>query len=324
MNSIGKTISEMFGLPPDWHVSMAPQGTVEWLEARKGCVTGSRAKDACDFSDGLTDQQRTYVSAVLAGKTEAEAMQAAGYKASPRAEAVVKAIAGTLVEVPSSIALTYARDTALGRVCPAWERDVYQTAVMRQGQEQEAFARRAYEARTGYMVDAAGFICTPDRKIGVSIDGLVYDEPGQRGGIEVKTLLGANPLFEVLVDGDISAYVHQCHLNTWAWNLNWIDLCLWAPDLPVEDARLTVIRIERDQDFIDDMLLKLVRFERLVEKCVQQLQDFQAGVKADTADTPPGVDAAPAPVEPRADTPTKPAAAAPATTKPAELADADF
>lgn len=320
--STGPTIAQMFGLPADWHVSMAPQGTVEWLEARKGCVTGSRAKDACDFSDGLTDQQRTYVSAVLAGKTEAEALQAAGYKASPRAEGVVKAIAGTLVEVPSTVALTYARDTALGRVCPAWERDVYQTAVMRQGQEQEAFARRAYEARTGYMVDAAGFICTPDRKIGVSIDGLVYDEPGQRGGIEVKTLLGANPLFEVLVDGDITAYLHQCHLNVWAWNLNWIDLCLWAPDLPVEEARLTVIRIERDQDFIDDMLLKLVRFERLVEKCVQQLQDFQAGVKAGAvaADTPPWVD--PAPAAPAApNTPAPVAAPAPA---PVELADADF
>lgn len=315
------TIAQMFGLPADWHVSMAPQGTVEWLEARKGCVTGSRAKDACDFSDGLTDQQRTYVSAVLAGKTEAEAMQAAGYKAAPRAEAVVKAIAGTLVEVPSTVALTYARDTALGRVCPAWERDVYQTAVMRQGQEQEAFARRAYEARTGYMVEAAGFICTPDRKIGVSIDGLVYDVPKQRGGIEVKTLLGANPLFEVLIDGDISAYLHQCHLNIWAWNLNWIDLCLWAPDLPVEEARLTVIRIERDQDFIDDMLLKLVRFERVVEKCVQQLLDFQAGVKADTADTPPWADPTPA------DAPPKPAAApapAPATRASVELADANF
>ena len=31
--SMGKTVAEMFGLPPDWHVSMAPQGTEEWLKA---------------------------------------------------------------------------------------------------------------------------------------------------------------------------------------------------------------------------------------------------------------------------------------------------
>lgn len=299
MNSGEMTIAAMFGLPADWHVSMAPQGTVEWAESRKGCVTGSRAADACDYTDGLTTQQRTYVAAIKAGASEAGAMQAAGYKAAPRAEAVAQAIAGTLVEEPSAVALTYARDTALGRECPAWERDVFQTSVMKAGQVQEHYARRAYEIRTGYMVEAAGFVCTPDRKIGVSIDGLVYDEPGQRGGIEVKSLLGSNVIFDVLIHGDISAYVHQCHLNTWAWHLDWIDLCLWAPDLADEDARLTVIRIHRDQDFIDDMLLKLVRFERLVESCVQELREFMASKKAGAipADTPPWADATPTPAK---------------------------
>lgn len=314
--SMGKTVAEMFGLPPDWHVSMAPQGTEEWLKARKGCVTGSRAADACDYTDGLTAQQRAYVVAIKAGQSEAGAMLAAGYKAAPRAEAVMQAIAGTLVETPSAVALTYARDTALGRECPEWDRDVFQTSVMKQGQVQEHFARRAYEIRTGYMVEAAGFVSTPDHKIGVSIDGLVFDEPKQRGGIEVKTLLGSNVIFEALIDGDISAYIHQCHLNTWAWHLDWIDLCLWAPDLVVEAARLTVIRIRRDQDFIDDMLLKLVRFERLVEQQAQLLRDFQAGAGADAP--PPWVDAPPAVA------PTQPATAATTTPASVELADADF
>jgi len=292
--SIGRTIAEMFGLPADWIVSMAPQGTVEWLAARKGCITGSRAKDACDFSDGLTKQQRIYVNALKAGYPKESALALAEYKSEPRAEAVAQAIAGTLVETPSAVALTYARDTALGRECPDWDRDVYQTSVMRQGQEQEHYCRRAYEIRTGYMVEAAGFVATPDRKIGVSIDGLVFDEPGQRGGIEVKTLLGSNVIFDVLIGGDISEYLHQCHLNTWAWHLDWIDLCLWAPDLTVESARLTVIRIERDQDFIDDMLLKLMRFDRLVESCVCKLREFQAGKKPGDAaiGNPPWADTA--------------------------------
>ena len=279
------TIAEQIGLPADWHVSQAPQGTPEWDAARKGCITGSRARDASDFSDGMTEQQRLYVAAIKSGMPEARAMMVAGYKAPPRADVVAQAIAGCIVETPSAVALTYARDTALGRVCPQWERDVYQTSVMRAGQEQEAFARRAYEARTGYMVEAAGFISTPDRRIGVSIDGLVLDEPGQRGGIEVKTLLGSNVLFGVLVDGDISEYRHQCHLNAWAWHLDWIDLCLWAPNMPDEESRLTVIRIHRDQEFIDDMLVKLVRFERLVQASEQQLRDFIAG--RSTAAVPP-------------------------------------
>lgn len=287
------TVAQMLGLPADWIVSMAPQGTEEWLKARKGVISGSRAKDACDFSDGLTTQQRTYVDAIKAGQPQEQAMALAQYKAAPKAESVMQAIAGTLPEVPSTVALTYARDTALGRVCPDWDRDVFQTSVMRQGQEQEAFARRAYEMRTGYIVEAAGFICTPDRKFGVSIDGLVYDEPNQRGGIEVKTLLGSNVIFDVLIGGDTSEYLHQCQMNIWAWNLDWIDLCLWAPDLPNVESRLTVIRIERDQDFIDDMLMKLVRFDRLVESLCQALQDFMAGkTPAEaSADGPPWADA---------------------------------
>lgn len=318
-NSIGRTVAEMFGLPADWIVSMAPQGTPEWLAARKGCITGSRAKDACDFTDGLTTQQRIYVNAIKAGASQESAMALAEYKSAPRAEAVAQGIAGTLVETPSAVALTYARDTALGRECPDWDRNVFQTSVMRQGQEQEPFARRAYEMQTGYMVEAAGFVATPDRKIGVSIDGLVFDEPRQRGGIEVKTLLGSNVIFDVLIAGDISEYLHQCHLNTWAWHLDWIDLCLWAPDLAVESARLTVIRIPRDQDFIDDMLLKLIRFDRLVESCVCELREFQSGAKpvqVESDSTP----AAAAPV-------LAPAAAAPAPvtkTACAELAEADF
>jgi exodeoxyribonuclease (lambda-induced) len=264
--STGPTIAQMFGLPADWHVSMAPQGTVEWLEARRGCITGSMAKVARD-----------------------------------------KLKSGE----PTKAAITYARDCARERAGAGSGDPVFETAAMRFGSEQEAYARRAYEARTGYMVDAAGFVCTPDRKFGVSVDGLVYDEPGQRGGVEIKTIVGSNPLFEAVVGGDISAYIDQCDMNTWAWVLDWIDLILWAPDLPSEAARLTVIRLHRNQDRIDALLADLVVFDRVVDGYAAQLRTFIAGPADPTpADAPPKPAAAPAP--------------APAAAKPVELTDADF
>lgn len=276
--STGPTIAQMFGLPADWLVSMAPQGTIEWLEARRGCITGSMAKVARE-----------------------------------------KLKSGE----PSKAAITYLRDTGRARAGAGDGEEVYQTAAMRFGTEQEPHARRAYEARTGYMVDAAGFVCTPDRKIGVSVDGLVYDEPGQRGGIEIKTIVGSNVLFEAVVAGDVSAYIDQCDLNTWAWVLDWIDLCLWAPDLPDPEARLTVIRIPRNQERIDALLADLVAADKVADSYADQLRAFMARGKAPAAaDTPPWE----ATESAAAALPAKPAAAAPAPIPraPAVLADADF
>lgn len=247
--SMGKTIAEMFGLPHDWRVSMAPQGTVEWLEARRGCITGSMARVARE-----------------------------------------KLKSGE----PAKTAITYAKDTGRARAGAGDGDEVFVNAAMRFGTEQEPYARRAYELRTGYMVEAAGFVCTPDRKFGVSVDGLVYDEPGQRGGIEIKTIVGSNVLFDAVVDGDISAYLDQCDMNTWAWVLDWIDLCLWVPDLASEEARLTVIRIPRNQDRIDALLADLAQFDKLVERYADKLRKFEASKKSTPADTPPWVDAAPA------------------------------
>lgn len=304
--SSGRTVAEMFGLPADWVVSMAPQGSDEWLAARRGCITGSRAKDARDSSTGLTDQQTIYVAAIKQGKTQDEAMAAADYKMPPRAEAVSKALAGTLERSWGATAILYARDVARERV-GATVQGIYENAAMRFGSEQEAHARRAYEMRTGYMVDAAGFVCTPDRKFGVSVDGLVYDEPGQRGGIEVKTIVGSNPLFDAVVDGDITAYIDQCDMNTWAWVLDWIDLILWVPDLPNEAARLTVIRLHRNQDRIDALLADLVEFDRTVDCYADKLRAFIAGPASATTQPSPAS-----------------TADAPTTLAPAELADADF
>jgi hypothetical protein len=274
MNTISRTIAEMFGLPADWIVSMAPQGSTGWLDARRGCATGSMAKVAREkLKNGN----------------------------------------------PSKAAETYARDTARARAGAGNGDEVYVNAAMRFGTEQEPHARQAYEIRTGYMVEAAGFVCTPDRKIGVSVDGLVFDEPGQRGGVEIKTIVSSNVLFESVIGGDYSAYVDQCDLNTWAWCLDWIDLCLWSPDLATPDSRLTVIRIWRNQDLIDALLLDLAAFDVVVEGYAETLREFMGGAASSPTKVEPGSTPAP---------PAVPAPAVAAVRKPAaspvELTEAAF
>jgi exodeoxyribonuclease (lambda-induced) len=194
----------------------APQGSQEWLDARRGVITGSRFKDA------------------------RSKLKSGG---------------------PSKDCLKYAMDVARERV-GGRPPEVFANAAMRTGTEQEPFARAAYEAKTGNFVDEAGFITTGDGLFGVSVDGLVEDD----GVIEIKTMVSSDTLFTAVVDGDISAYIDQCNGAMWLLGRKWVDLVLWAPDLEPIGRQLTTIRIERDDDAIEELEEDLMAFERLVSK----------------------------------------------------------
>lgn len=190
-----------------------PQGSDDWLEARRGVITASRAKDARDRDS----------------KGE-----------------------------PSAKMLNYAMDTARERV-GGKAAPVYQNAAMRMGSEEEQFAAIEYMARTGRALSEAYFITTDDRKFGISLDRWVNAE----AAIEVKTMVSSATLFKAMVQGDISEYRDQCVFGLWLLRLQWIDLCLWAPDLP---NPLVVIRITRDEAEIARLEDDMVAFDRLVSQ----------------------------------------------------------
>ena len=241
----------------------APQGSDEWLAIRRGAITGSRFKDARDRSDGLTEQQRVYVRAVREGADESTAAATAGYKKTPTADLIAKAIAGTLEMTWSAAAMGYAYDLARereGGTAP----ETYVNAAMRLGTQEEPIARLTYEAETGQFVEEVGFAHTADGKFGLSVDGRVLPN----GAVEIKTMVSSATLFKALVDEDISEYRDQCVGAMWLLGLEWVDLCLWAPDLKT----LHVIRIERDDNEIDALEQDLLAFDRLVEQLRAKLR----------------------------------------------------
>jgi exodeoxyribonuclease (lambda-induced) len=195
------------------------QGSDEWLEARRGVITGSRFKDARD-------------------KTAKGLMTAR--------------------------ASLYAMDVARER-CGGIAQAAYVNAAMRMGTEQEPLARQAYEARTGNLVDEAGFITTDDCTFGVSVDGLV-DEDGM---VEIKTMVSSDTLFTAVVDGDYSAYMDQINGSLWLLGRQWCDLILWAPDLP--SGKLTVVRVRRNEDAIQKLEDDLLAFEKVVTQHTERL-----------------------------------------------------
>lgn len=261
--------------------------TPEWMEARRGVITASRAKDA-RRSDGLTSQQRTYVNAIKAGRSEAAAREAAGYKATPKAEAVEKAIAGTLVPVFGESAHTYAKELARERL-GGHEPEGFQGLSQRIGHEEEQFAAIEYIARTGHVLESAFFVTTEDRKFGMTPDRWVS---GRAGFLEIKTMVSSTTLFKAMVDGDIDEYRDQCLFGLWHFTLPWADLGLWCPDL----SALGVKRITRDEEELQAFEDDMVAFDGLVEDYVRKLAK---AIGRDTqSESGPPWDATSAPAQP--------------------------
>jgi len=206
-----------------------PQGSELWLAARRACITGSRFKDCRDYK-ALTAAQKKE------GLTRGE---------------------------PSTKLLGYAYDVARER-CGGQAPAKFQNAAMRTGTEQEPFARAMYEARTGHMVDEAGFYLSDDAVFGLSPDGLVNDD----GVIGIKTMVGSDTLFTAVADGDLSAYMDQCLGYLWLLGRQWVDLVLWVPDLNY----MAIHRITRDENAIEALEADLLAFAELVRKYEAKLR----------------------------------------------------
>lgn len=191
------------------------QGSPEWLAARKGCITGSRFKDA------------------------REKLAKGG---------------------PSKAQLQYAMDTARERVGGTVP-PKFANAAMRTGTEQEPHARMHYEAITGNLVQEVGFITTDDGLFGLSPDGLIGDD----GVLEVKTMVSSDTLFTAVADGDLSSYIDQCNGYLWLLGRQWVDLCLWCPDLEAIGLAMTIHRITRDEAAIESLEADLLAFAGRVD-----------------------------------------------------------
>jgi hypothetical protein len=244
------------------------QGTEEWLNARAGATTASCVRDALSTVGGLTEQQKKYVDAVLAGTSEKEAASVAGYRAIPKAANIERALCGEKVEEPSGVALRYASDLAIERISGKPYGEPPKSWILERGHEMEERARRAYEARFGYMVSESGLVLTDDRKFGYSTDGLVEDD----GLNEIKAPIDSQKILAMWQTGDVSEYLHQMQTGMWITGRKWCDLIMYVPDLEPVGKDLFVKRVHRDDDFIDDMVAGLLNFDQLVDSYVLQFK----------------------------------------------------
>lgn len=248
-----------------------PQGSQDWLQARCGAITASRFSDAISMVGGLTKQQKAYVDALKAGKSELSARLEAGYKNKPSAEAIELALAGQQVGEPSEKAIKYAWLIAMETIAREPLDDTFVTYAMRRGQELEPRARAVYEQRTGAWVEEVSLILTDDERFGYSADGF-RDEDGL---IEIKAPLACDKLGEVWSHPETAhlEYIDQINGGLWITGRKYCDLIVYCPWLAPVGKDLFVKRIHRDDNAINELEENLVRFMRIVD-------DFLAVLRA--------------------------------------------
>jgi hypothetical protein len=248
------------------------QGSDIWLKERAGCITASMFSTARSKVNGLNAQQRKYVDAMLAGKSEAKAMEIAGYKAGPKAEVVQRALDGETVGEPSNAALTYAFELAVERIGGAPLDGGFETWQMRRGHELEPDARMEHELQTGLIVTQVGLVKTDDGFFGASADGFI----GADGGSEYKCFLAPDKLRAFHIDNDASDVIDQVQGCMWITDRKWWHIGMYCPLLKPVGRQLWWREFKRDNDYIEKLEEDLWEFKLLVDGYEKQLRSQAA------------------------------------------------
>ena len=121
----------------------------------------------------------------------------------------------------------------------------FSNAAMEWGTEQEPYARAAYSAKTGIMVEEVGFIDHPT----VAMSGASPDGFAEEGLIEVKCPNTATHLEYVLAELPPLKYFTQMQWQMACTGRPFCDFVSFDPRLP-ERLQLLVVRVPRDDDYI--------------------------------------------------------------------------
>ena len=145
----------------------------------------------------------------------------------------------------------------------------YVNAEMQWGLDQEPFARAAYEAHTGVLVDEIGFMPHPTIEMsGASPDGLV----GDSGMVEIKCPSSKTALECWLSDDPVeSKYFAQMQWQMACAGRDWCDYVVFDPRMP-QKAQLFIYRVNRDNEWLATTEKEVVKFLAEVDAKVAALR----------------------------------------------------
>jgi putative phage-type endonuclease len=146
----------------------------------------------------------------------------------------------------------------------------FSNAAMQWGTDQEPFARAAYEAAQGVLVEEVGFVPHPRIEwAGASPDGLV----GLFGMCEIKCPNTATMIDTLLTEKVPAKYFAQMQMQMACTDRAWCDYVVFDPRMPAK-AQLFIKRVERDEAFIAEMEAEINKFLGEVTVQVEKLNSI--------------------------------------------------
>jgi putative phage-type endonuclease len=149
----------------------------------------------------------------------------------------------------------------------------FSNAAMQHGIEQEPFARAAYEAHTGQMVEEVGFLPHPTIDAsGASPDGLVGDD----GMVEIKCPSSSTALECWLTYASGKDPVDAKYYAQMQWQMrcadrSWCDYVVFDPRMPAK-AQLFIVRVKRNPEWLKITEAEVVTFLTEVDAKVAALK----------------------------------------------------
>jgi len=151
----------------------------------------------------------------------------------------------------------------------------YTNFSMAWGTEQEPFARAAYEAKTGQMVEEVGFLPHPTISLaGASPDGLVGDD----GMVEIKCPSTSTALECWLTQSQGGNPVDSKYFAQMQWQMrcadrSWCDYVVFDPRMPAK-AQLFVTRVMRDDAWLTVAEEEVTKFLAEMQTKVETLKSI--------------------------------------------------
>ena len=148
----------------------------------------------------------------------------------------------------------------------------FQSPAMQWGIEQEPFAKVAYAAFTGELVEDVGFIPHPSLlEAGASPDGKVLD-----GLVEIKCPASATHLDTLLTESIAQKYVTQMQFQMACTSTPWCDFVSYDPRMP-EHLQLFVKRFTRDDAYIAMLETEIAAFNKELTEKLAKLEERKNG-----------------------------------------------